>query len=151
MMTSIVRNYDRVTVLVPGETQRKFYIADVYALVFPDKNEFSLFASDTNALLYEHLRAVDFIAPMGTAMQILEQLGIRYILDNGAPFAGSYLHTENNANLVWNVTHELGKRYNHVTVIDSANTEIFVDVQYIDNNHLTITFGAATSGWAYIN
>jgi hypothetical protein len=151
MIISIIKVYDRIIVTVPGETQRKFYIVDVYAVVYVDANNFSLFAKDTNALLYEHLRATDFITPTGTASQILTTLGVNFVADNGTPTQGAYLHIENNPTTVWNVWHNLNKRYIHVTVIDSAHTEIFADVNYIDNNHLQITFGADSSGWAYIS
>lgn len=50
----------------------------------------------------------------------------------------------------WNITHNLGK-FPSVSVVDTANTQVFTDVQYIDNNNLTLTFSAAFAGKAYLN
>lgn len=50
----------------------------------------------------------------------------------------------------WTVQHNLGKQPS-VTVFDSAKTQIEGDVEHISANELTITFGAAFSGVAYLN
>jgi hypothetical protein len=51
---------------------------------------------------------------------------------------------------VWTIAHGLGK-FGSVSVIDSAGTELIPDVNYLDANTIKLTFGAATSGHAYIN
>ena len=48
------------------------------------------------------------------------------------------------------VTHNLGKKAS-VSVVDTANSEIICDVEYIDNNSVKLKFSAATRGTAYFN
>jgi hypothetical protein len=50
----------------------------------------------------------------------------------------------------WLVTHNLGK-FPSVSVVDSGATLIIPNVIYTDINHVTISFGSATSGKAYLN
>ena len=50
----------------------------------------------------------------------------------------------------WSVTHNLGKKPS-VTVVDSADTVLYGAVSYTDDNSLTITLSAPTSGKAYMN
>lgn len=51
---------------------------------------------------------------------------------------------------VWEVKHNLNK-YPSVSIVDSANTEIIGDVDYIDLNNCRLTFVGAFSGKAYFN
>lgn len=50
----------------------------------------------------------------------------------------------------WSIAHNLGKNPS-VSVADSAGTLVHGEVDYINNNSLTITFSAAFSGKAYLN
>ena len=50
----------------------------------------------------------------------------------------------------WNVNHNLGK-FPSVTVIDTANTVVNGECEYIDNNNITLKFSAAFAGKAYLN
>lgn len=61
-----------------------------------------------------------------------------------------FVYTQLSASPVWNVAHNLGK-FPSVSVVDTGDNELLVDVDYVDNNNLTITLGAATSGKAYLN
>jgi hypothetical protein len=61
-----------------------------------------------------------------------------------------YTHNQGVPAAVWYVAHDLGK-WPAVTVHDSANNELLADVHHIDQDHLTITFGAATGGRATMN
>jgi len=61
-----------------------------------------------------------------------------------------YTHNQNNASVTWNVTHNLSKRPS-VSVVLSTGQQGVADVQYIDDNSLTITLVAAESGKAYLN
>lgn len=58
--------------------------------------------------------------------------------------------TQASAEATWTIQHNLGK-YPSVTVVDSANTVVIGEVQYVDLNNITITFSAAFSGKAYLN
>lgn len=61
-----------------------------------------------------------------------------------------YTHNQNNAAATWNVTHNLNK-HPSVSVVLSTGQQGLADVQYINNNELTITLLSAQSGKAYLN
>ena len=61
-----------------------------------------------------------------------------------------YTHNQGSPSSVWNVTHNLNK-YPSVEVVDTADTIVFGQVDYIDTNSLTLTFNAAFSGRAFLN
>ena len=48
------------------------------------------------------------------------------------------------------INHNLDKRPS-VTVIDTAGNEILGDIEYVDQNTLTLIFSAAVRGTAYLN
>ena len=51
---------------------------------------------------------------------------------------------------VWPITHNLGK-YPSVTVVDTALTQIFGRVDFINSNELTVTFSVGFKGKAFLN
>jgi hypothetical protein len=61
-----------------------------------------------------------------------------------------YTHAQAVPAAVWVVNHGLGK-YPSVSVVDSADTVWTPDVHYDSVNQLTITFGAAFAGAAFLN
>lgn len=61
-----------------------------------------------------------------------------------------YVHDQNNASAVWNVTHNLEK-YPSVSVTLSTGQQGLAAVSYINNNSLTITLQAPESGKAHLN
>lgn len=61
-----------------------------------------------------------------------------------------FTYTQPSASAVWNITHNLGKNPS-VSVADSAGTLVMGEVEYINNNNLTITFISAFAGVAYLN
>jgi hypothetical protein len=52
--------------------------------------------------------------------------------------------------VLWTVTHNLGK-FPAVMVVDTGNSVLEADIHYADANQLTVSFGAPTSGKAYLN
>jgi len=50
----------------------------------------------------------------------------------------------------WNITHTLNK-FPSVSVVDTAGTQVFTDVNYIDNNNITLTFSTGFAGKAFLN
>ena len=62
----------------------------------------------------------------------------------------NYVFIQSTPSATWTITHNLGK-FPSVSVVDSANTVVYGDIGYIDNNSLTITFSAAFGGKAYMN
>lgn len=61
-----------------------------------------------------------------------------------------YTHNQNNASATWNVTHNLGK-HPSVSVTLSTGLQGVAQIDYINENSLTITLQAAESGKAYLN
>lgn len=53
------------------------------------------------------------------------------------------------ASTVWNIAHGLNS-FPVVTVLDGNNDEVFGEVNYVDDDNLTITFGVAQAGVAYL-
>ena len=51
---------------------------------------------------------------------------------------------------VWNIQHTLNK-FPSVSVVDTSNTNVFSQVDYVDSNNLTITNTAQFAGKAYLN
>ena len=61
-----------------------------------------------------------------------------------------YAHTQSTPEAIWEVTHNLNKKPT-VTVVDSADTMVMGEVEYINNNSVRLTFAGAFSGKAYFN
>lgn len=62
----------------------------------------------------------------------------------------TYIHRQYQAAATWTIVHNL-RRYPSVTVVDSGNTKVTGDVDYIDENTLVISFTAPFAGVAYLN
>lgn len=62
----------------------------------------------------------------------------------------NYVHTQGVPSADWTITHGLG-RYPSVTVVDSAGTTVYGNVDYLSTNQITIHFTAAFGGAAYLN
>ena len=62
----------------------------------------------------------------------------------------TFVFTQGVAALVWTVNHNLAK-FPSVSVVDTANTGVLSQIDYIDNNNLTITNTAQFAGKAYLN
>lgn len=63
---------------------------------------------------------------------------------------GAYTHTQGVPADTWNVTHNLGY-FPNVSVVDSAESRVEGDIQYVDLNSLIITFSAAFGGKAHLS
>lgn len=61
-----------------------------------------------------------------------------------------YVHKQNVSEASWTINHNMGKKPS-VTVVDSADRNVVGQVQYINDNSLTITFKSAFKGEAYLN
>jgi hypothetical protein len=62
----------------------------------------------------------------------------------------NYVHDQGMPLAVWTISHGLEKKPS-VLAVDTAETSVFGQIIYIDNNNITITFNAAFSGYAYLN
>ena len=67
----------------------------------------------------------------------------------GSPHS-TYTHTQASPSSVWVVTHNLNC-FPSVTVVDSAGSVVFGEVEYISASVVRITFAAAFGGKAYLN
>lgn len=71
--------------------------------------------------------------------------------DTGISGVGTtYTHTQSAPSTLWDIVHGLGK-FPSATVVDSAGSVVYGDINYIDNTHLTVSFSAGFSGLAYLN
>lgn len=61
-----------------------------------------------------------------------------------------YVHKQTTASASWTINHPLNKKPS-VTVVDSADRNVIGQIEYINNNSLTITFKSAFKGEAYLN
>lgn len=69
---------------------------------------------------------------------------------SGVSFS-SYLHDQTVASSVWNVNHNLGNKYPSVQVIDSLDKIVTpLEIEFVDNNNLTITLSSSITGKASI-
>jgi len=87
-------------------------------------------------------------APMHIEDVLANFQAIQTIINGGA--TPTAVFTQVSAAATWNIAHNLDK-FPAVTVVDSGGNELIPDVLYVDNNNITLTFGAATSGKAYLN
>lgn len=62
----------------------------------------------------------------------------------------NYVHTQSAPSDVWTASHNLGKKP-AVVVVDSADEVVYGEIQYIDDNTVTLTFVGPFSGRAYFN
>lgn len=100
---------------------------------------------------YELPEIHDVLIVSPTNGQALVYDGVSGLWKNGnAGLSTSYTYTQGPASLTWTIPHNLGFKPN-VTVEDSGGGIIEGDVVYTDNNNLTITFTAASSGKAYLS
>ena len=61
-----------------------------------------------------------------------------------------YTHNQITSSNVWKITHNLGK-YPSINVLDSAGNNVIGEIEYIDENSITINFSAEFTGKAYLN
>jgi len=62
----------------------------------------------------------------------------------------TFIFTQAVAATVWNINHSLCK-FPSVTVVDTGDTVVVGQVEYIDNENVRVTFNSAFSGKAYLN
>ena len=62
----------------------------------------------------------------------------------------TFVFTQGVPALVWTIQHDLNK-FPSVSVVDTANTGVLSQIDYIDSNNITITNTAQFAGKAYLN
>ena len=66
------------------------------------------------------------------------------------PGAVSFVFTQGPPSATWVIVHNLNKNPS-VTVVDTGDSVIIPSIHYDNVNQVTVTFGSATSGKAYLN
>jgi hypothetical protein len=61
-----------------------------------------------------------------------------------------YVHNQMLPESSWTINHNLGKKPS-VSVVDTTDAVVYGDINYINDNQLTISFSGAFSGKAYLN
>lgn len=70
---------------------------------------------------------------------------------NGTPVGiTTYTHDQGIPSISWDITHNLDRKPS-ITVVDTAETVVFGQADYINNNRVIVTFNAAFSGKAFLN
>jgi hypothetical protein len=112
-----------MSALVPGESSISF-------LDLVDTGTFYLGAAGKQVAVNQAEDGLEFID---------QAVGDKhYVYDQGIP------------STTWSIDHNLGK-YPSVVIVDTSNSEVIGDIQYIDTNNLTVTFSASFAGKAYLN
>lgn len=62
----------------------------------------------------------------------------------------TYIHNQGTASEIWLIQHDMNKRPS-VIVVDSADTVVEGEVQYLDDNRILVKFNGAFKGKAYCN
>jgi len=63
----------------------------------------------------------------------------------------NYVHDQGSPSATWEVQHNLNKKP-AVTIVDSIGMVVHGDIEYVDNNNVTITFESGSfSGKAFFN
>lgn len=62
----------------------------------------------------------------------------------------TFVFTQGVASTTWNIQHNLGK-FPSVSVVNTNDFVIHGEVEYIDNNNVTLTFSAGFTGKAFLN
>ena len=60
-----------------------------------------------------------------------------------------HVHTQGTVSSTWTIDHTLGGKPS-VTIVDSAGTVVFGEVQYLSNTQVRVVFSAPFSGSAYL-
>jgi ribosomal protein L35AE/L33A len=69
---------------------------------------------------------------------------------NQAQTPETFVFVQGSPSSVWSINHTLNK-YPSISIVDSANNEVDGDVNYVDQNNVTLTFASAFSGKAFLN
>tara|TARA_B110000858_G_scaffold186205_1_gene229123 strand:+ start:1577 stop:2119 length:543 start_codon:yes stop_codon:yes gene_type:complete len=106
-------------------------------------------ATGTAGVFVEPLAKVNLKASMScpeTPTSVCTILDLEGIIAD----TGTYSQCFEQASDTWTITHNLGS-YPSVTVVDSANTVVVGNVDYISSQQLVVTFNASFSGCAFLN
>ncbi len=141
---------------------------DVVAFVEYIVNRDILISSQSAISEFGHYKVVQFTEDPDPIHQGWYNLTLEYIGGNGSLsindsydlvlFAGgegladkTFTWEQGTPASVWTIQHDLEKMPSVSLVVGDDQTQVFGQVDYIDNNNLTITLGGPASGYAYLN
>jgi hypothetical protein len=85
----------------------------------------------------------------GTTSASITGTAPNQVLNLVFPTATRHVHTQGTASTTWTINHALGG-YPSVSVVDSANTVVFGEVNYVSTSQVVVNFTSAFSGFAYL-
>jgi hypothetical protein len=98
----------------------------------------------------ETLRGIHDIEFVGASVALTGHAAVVTVPGPGAGSDAFYQHDQLAASTDWTVPHGLGKKP-AVSVVDSGDTQVEGDVEYVDDNTLILHFSVPFSGSAYLN
>lgn len=84
-----------------------------------------------------------------TASASITGIAPNQVLNLVYPTSTRHTHTQGAAATVWTINHALGG-YPSVTIVDSAKTVVFGEVNYVSTTQVVVNFTSAFSGYAYL-
>ena len=84
-----------------------------------------------------------------TASASITGIAPNQVLNLVYPTSTRHIHTQGTVSTVWTINHALGG-YPSVTIVDSAKTVVFGEVNYISTTQVVVNFTSAFSGFAYL-
>lgn len=107
-----------------------------------------IFPSDNS--LYLNITA----SSLGSLAEEIESNSLDLIIDDLKSrleiSANNYVHTQQVASDIWEITHSLNK-YPSVTIVDTSGNLVIGSVHYISTSKIVVKFSAPFSGVAYLN
>jgi hypothetical protein len=84
-----------------------------------------------------------------TASASITGISPNQVLNLVYPASVRHVHTQGTASTSWSITHALGG-YPSVTIVDSAKTVVYGEINYLSTTQVVVNFSSAFSGYAYL-
>ena len=112
-------------------------------------NDYAVFQVDNIQTYVQNPRFLEISISNGVGKGTLSQ-DVSYAFTTPVVVSKTYVHIQDELSNTWPVEHNLNK-YPSVTIVDSGDTILYTEVEYIDKDNLIIRFVASTSGKAFLN
>ena len=86
---------------------------------------------------------------VGNASASITGTAPNQVLNLVYPAASRHVHIQGTPSTTWTITHSLGG-YPSVMVVDSANTVVYGEINYLSTTQVVVNFSVAFSGSAYL-
>lgn len=136
-----------LTEAIPTATPRQFlYLTDTPA-AYGNAGQIVRMNSTGDGLVFADITAADIIQHQDQITITTSQISD---YDANLETDKNFVYDQGVASQVWTINHNLDK-YPAVVAVDTAQSVVVGQIDYIDVNNLTITFNASFSGEAYLN